>query len=125
MYSDHYQAETTGVVIGRRQGHQAGYTEGWNAAVAACEGQINDLRAALNAMFVIAYPALATIHHAADSDIQNFFVKHYEDSIRTNAATLNHLPHQDPGVLKFDQAIQTVIDRWVAAAHAADNSPSP
>lgn len=132
MYSNHYQAETTGVVIGRRQGHQAGYTEGWNAAIDQAnarineqEATINDLRSTLNAMFVLAYPALATIHHSNDRDIQDFFVKHYEASIRQNGDTLQHIPHQDPRVLAFDQAIQAVINRWVAAAHDADSSPSP
>lgn len=125
MYSNHRQAETTGVVIGRRQGHQAGYTEGWNAAVAACEKEINDLQAALNAMFVLAYPALTALHHANDRNAQDFFVQHYTASIQKNAATLRNLPHKDPRVLAFDPAIHTVVSRWIAAANSADNSPSP
>lgn len=125
MSSDHYQAESTGIVIGRRQGRQAGYTEGWNAAVEACQGQIDDLQAALTAMFVIAYPALGTIQQSGDHNLQDFFVKHYEATIRQNAATLKYIPHRDPAVLNFGQAIQTTIDRWTAAAHNADSSPSP
>lgn len=123
MYSDHRQAETTGVVIGRRQGREAGYAEGWNAAIAACEGRINDLEATLNAMFVIAYPALVAIHLSGNRKIQSEFVRHYQDAILNNA--LQHMPHRDPQILNYDQNICRVIDRWMAAAHTPDNSPSP
>lgn len=124
MYADHHQAETTGVIIGRRQGREAGYTEGWNAAVAGCQEQIDDLHAALTAMFVIAYPALAAIQQSGDRDIQNTFVKHYAATIQENAAHLRHLPHDHPQVLKFGEAIRTVINQWVNAAQAND-LPSP
>lgn len=125
MYTDHYQAETTGVMIGRRQGREAGYAEGWNAAIEGCQERIDELNAALTAMFVIAYPALAAIQQSGNSNIQHTFVKHYAATIQENAAKLQHLPHEDPEVLKFGEALRSVINQWVGAAHATGHSSSP
>lgn len=130
MYSNHHQAETTGVIIGRRQGHQQGrqqgYTEGWNEAQAASQARIDELQAALNAMFVLAYPALTTIHHSNDTNIQNFFVKQYESTVQHNIKTLRHLPHEDPHVMQYSTAMPAVVKKWIAAAHENNyDSPSP
>ncbi|MFA1684539.1 hypothetical protein [Achromobacter dolens] len=125
MYTDHYQAEATGVMIGRRQGREAGYAEGWNAALAGCQERIDELNAALTAMFVIAYPALAAIQQSGDSDIQHAFVKHYAAAIQENATKLQHLPHEDPEVLRFGEALRSVINQWLSTVHGPNHSCSP
>lgn len=136
MYSNHHQAESTGFAIGRRQGHEAGrqigrqegYNQGWNDAMAEAQATIDELQCSLNGMYLMLYPALATIHHANNSAFRNFFIKHYINEVNANLNTIRHTPHLDPKVAQYGVGIDETIARWLAEApqqQHRNDSPEP
>ncbi|MGH8032963.1 MAG: hypothetical protein ACREO8_11525 [Luteimonas sp.] len=106
---DNYLAEITGMAVGTqnglRRGHEAGYTEGWNDAVAQMEPRFQQLQQevaalsyAMNGLGLIAYAALAGLDQAPRAH-QIIAMNKYGDLVTKNRQVLRHSPHLDPILL--------------------------